>query len=77
MLRQGFPDIHYTVEDMIGEGDRLVARWSTKGTHKGEFMGIPPTGRSVAFSGIEIVRMVGDKAVEEFDRLRLMQQLTT
>jgi steroid delta-isomerase-like uncharacterized protein len=80
MLRKAFPDIKYTVEDMIEDGDKLVARWSAKGTHKGEFMGIPPTGKQVAFSGIEIIRVEDGKAVEEWeelDRAGLMQQLTT
>lgn len=80
MLRKAFPDIKYTVEDMIEDGDKLVARWSAKGTHRGEFMGIPPTGKKVAFSGIEIIRVKDGKAVEEWeelDRAGLMQQLTT
>jgi len=80
MLRKAFPDIKYTVEDMIEDGDKLVARWSAKGTHKGEFMGIPPTGKQVFFSGIEIIRVEDGKAVEEWeelDRAGLMQQLTT
>ncbi|TET08629.1 MAG: ester cyclase [Candidatus Thorarchaeota archaeon] len=80
MLRKAFPDIKYTVEDMIEDGDKLVARWSAKGTHKGEFMGIPPTGKQVTFSGIEIIRVKDGKAIEEWeelDRAGLMQQLTT
>ncbi|MBY8997306.1 MAG: ester cyclase [Candidatus Thorarchaeota archaeon] len=79
MLRNAFPDIKYTVDDMIEDGDKLVARWSAKGTHKGEFMGIPPTGRQVAFTGIEIIRVKDGKAIEEWeelDRAGLMQQLT-
>lgn len=79
MLRKAFPDIKYTVEDMIEEGDKIVARWTAHGTHKGEFMGIPPTGKQVTFTGIEIIRIEGDKAVEEWeelDRAGLMQQLT-
>jgi len=79
MLRKAFPDIKYTVEDMIEDGDKLVARWSARGTHKGEFMGIPATGKQVAFSGIEIIRIKDGKAVEEWeelDRAGLMQQLT-
>ena len=80
MLREAFPDIKYTVEDMIEEGDKIVARWTAKGTHKGPFMGIPPTGKRVSFSGIEIIRIKDGKAVEEWeelDRAGLMQQLTT
>ncbi len=80
MLREAFPDIKYTVEDMIEEGDKIVARWTAKGTHKGTFMRIPPTGKQIAFSGIEIIRIKDGKAVEEWeelDRAGLMQQLTT
>lgn len=80
MLRNAFPDIKYVVEDMMEDGDKLVARWSAKGTHKGEFMGIPPTGKQVAFSGIEIIRVENGKAVEEWeelDRAGLMAQLTS
>lgn len=79
MLRKAFPDIKYTVEDMIKEGDKVVARWTAHGTHKGDFMGIPPTGKQVTFTGIEIIRVEVDKAVEEWeelDRAGLMQQLT-
>ncbi len=80
MLREAFPDIKYTVEDMIEEGGKIVARWTAKGAHKGPFMGIPPTGKQVTFSGIEIIRIKDGKAVEEWeelDRAGLMQQLTT
>ncbi|MHA2069059.1 MAG: ester cyclase [Candidatus Thorarchaeota archaeon] len=76
MLRTAFPDIRYTVDDMIEDGDKL----SAKGTHKGVFMGIPPTGKQVAFTGIEIIRVKDGKAVEEWeelDRAGLMQQLTS
>ncbi|MHA1935866.1 MAG: ester cyclase [Candidatus Thorarchaeota archaeon] len=79
-LRLAFPDINYTVEDMIEDDDKVVARWSAKGTHKGDFMGIPATGKQVAFSGIEIIRIENGKAVEEWeelDRAGLMQQLTS
>jgi predicted ester cyclase len=65
---------------MIEDDDKVVARWSAKGTHKGDFMGIPATGKQVAFSGIEIIRIENGKAVEEWeelDRAGLMQQLTS
>ena len=78
MLRTAFPDIKYIVDDMFGEGDKLVARWSAKGTHKGDFMGIPATGKQVYFSGIEIIRISNGKAMEEWkelDRTGLIQQL--
>jgi len=79
MLRNAFPDIIYTVEDMFGEEDKLVARWSAKGTHKGDFMGIPPTGNQVYFTGVEIIRHKDGLAVEEWEELDiagLMQQLS-
>jgi steroid delta-isomerase-like uncharacterized protein len=55
--RTAFPDMRETVEDLIAEGDKVVGRFTMRGTHGGEFMGVPPTGRSVAMSGIDIVRV--------------------
>ncbi len=78
MLFAAFPDFHITVEDMIAEGDKVVARVRVTGTHNGEFMGIPATGRPFTQTGIDIIRIAGGKAVErwgEFDNLGLMQQL--
>ena len=78
MLRAAFPDLRLTPEDLIAEGDRVVARLMVTGTHQGEFQGLPPTGKQVTMSGIEIVRLAGGKAVErwgEFDILGLLQQL--
>jgi steroid delta-isomerase-like uncharacterized protein len=77
-LREAFPDMTFTVEDMIAEGDKVVSRLTMRGTHNGEFMGVPATGRPVAQTGIDIVRIVDGIAVErwgEFDNLGLMQQL--
>ena len=78
ILRSAFPDFHITVEDMVAEGDKVVARVVTQGTHQGEFMGIPATGKEVTQTGIEILRIAGGKVVErwgEFDNLGMMQQL--
>lgn len=78
MLHRGFPDIKWTVDDMIAEGDLVVARWTAHGTHGGEFLGIPPTGKEVSFGGIEIVRIVDGKGVEHWEHfgvMSLMQQL--
>ena len=78
MLHRGFPDIKWSLDDMIAEGDRVVARWTAHGTHEGEFMGIPPTGKQVTFSGIEIVRIEDGKGVEHWEQfgvMSLMQQL--
>jgi len=73
-----FPDYHVTIEDMVGEGDKVVARLAATGTHKGDFVGIAPTDRQVTFTFIVIGRIVGGKFVEawqEVDSLGLMQQL--
>jgi predicted ester cyclase len=78
MYLTAFPDLHFTVEDMIAEGDKLVARLTVRGTQQGAFMGIPPTGKHVTVTAIDISRMAGGKSVEhwiEMDTLGMMQQL--
>ena len=78
MLRSAFPDFKATIDDMIAEGDKVVVRMTWRGTHKGEFMGIPPTGKSVSFGVIDIVRFAGDKFAEHWglmDSTSMMQQL--
>ncbi len=78
MTLAAFADLHVTVEDEITEGDKVVTRYSARGTHKGEIMGIPPTGKQVAWTGIVITRIAGGKVIEAWaniDRLGLMQQL--
>jgi steroid delta-isomerase-like uncharacterized protein len=78
MLRTAFPDLRYEVVDMIAEGDKLAARTSVSGTHKGEFVGIPPTGRRFSVEHIHWMRFVEGKAVEHWavrDDLGQMQQL--
>jgi steroid delta-isomerase-like uncharacterized protein len=77
-LRTGFPDLHFTIEDQIAEGDRVVTRWTARGTHRGEFQGVPPTGREIRLTGADIDRIVGGKIVEcwaNVDELGLMRQL--
>jgi steroid delta-isomerase-like uncharacterized protein len=72
------PDIRFTIEDQVAEGDKLVTRWSCTGTHQGEFMGLAPTGKQVTTSGVTISRIVEGKFVEvrqETDALGLLQQL--
>ena len=73
-----FPDLHFTVEDIIAEGDKVVTRWTSQGTYKVEFMGIAPTGKQVKQTGIAIYHIVEGKVVEEWaerDMLSFMQQL--
>ena len=78
MWRSAFPDMRESVEDLISEGDKVVGRFTMRGTHTGEFMCVAPTGRRVAMSGIDIVR-VADGRISEFwygeHLLELMQQL--
>jgi predicted ester cyclase len=74
------PDIRITIEDLIAEGDKVVTRWTTRGTHTGGggFFGIPPTGKPVVTAGITIHRLAGGKIVEgwnQIDALGLLQQL--
>jgi len=78
MYLTAFPDLHFTVEDIIAEGDKLVARLTVQGTQKGEFMSIPPTGKYVKSTAIDINRFADGKSVEhwlEMDTLGLLQQL--
>ena len=78
MFRAAFPDLRSTVEDMIAEGDKVVGRMTTTGTHQGEFMGIPPTNKRFTMTEIHIVRMANGKAVEHWgiaDDMGMMQQL--
>lgn len=78
MTKEGLPDFRMELEDLIVEGDRAVARSILTGTHSGEFMGIPATGRSVNVQIIDIVRVSGGKIVEHWGAMDsgvLMQQL--
>jgi steroid delta-isomerase-like uncharacterized protein len=78
MFRAAFPDFKATIDDIVAEGDKVVIRMTWSGTHKGEFMGIPATGRRVSFGVIDIIRVAGAKGVEhwgQMDSAGLMQQL--
>jgi steroid delta-isomerase-like uncharacterized protein len=77
-LRTGFPDLSFTIEDQIAEGDMVVTRWTARGTHRGEFQNVPATGKEVRLAGTDIDRMIGGKVVEcwaHVDELQLMRQL--
>jgi steroid delta-isomerase-like uncharacterized protein len=78
-MHTAFPDFQMNVEDMIAEGDKVVARVSLSGTHHGEFMGIDPTGNRVTITGIDILRINAEGKIVEhwgnFDDLSMMQQL--
>jgi steroid delta-isomerase-like uncharacterized protein len=81
-LAQGYvsayPDMDFTIEEQIAEGDKVVYRWTATGTHKGELLGIPPTGKKATVTGITIDRIKGGKVVEtwnQWDNFGLLQQL--
>ncbi len=78
MFRNAYPDLHVTVEDMIAEGDKVASRGTWRGTHRGEFMGVPATGKQVAVSYCDIWRVENGKLVETWtqsEELGLIQQL--
>ena len=66
MFLEAFPDMHFIIEDMIAEGDKVVCRVTNTGTHKGEFMGIGATGKAMTITGIEIFRIANGKLVEHW-----------
>ena len=78
MFKEGFPDLHATVEAAVADDDRVATQGYITGTHNGPFMNIPPTGRSIHVNYIDIWRIENGKAVEnwvQMDMLGLMQQL--
>ncbi len=78
MMRAAFPDGYHTFEDVIAEENQVVTRGIFCGTHQGEFMGIPPTGKQVKFSVVHIDRVINGKIVEHWgqgDTMALIQQL--
>lgn len=78
MLRSAYPDFKATIDDILAEGDKVVVRMTWSGTHQGEFMGIPATGKSVSIGVIDIIRIAGGKLVEhwgQMDSMGMMQQL--
>ena len=64
-----FPDVNYSIVDILAEGDQVVIRFTMQATHKGTFMGIPATGKKIIVKGVEIDRIVGGKIVETWDFL--------
>ena len=78
MYRSAFPDLQITVEDLIAEGEKVVTRWTARGTHRGQLTGIPPSGNRVEVTGISIDRIEGGNFVESWsnlDTLGMMQQI--
>ena len=80
MLRGAFPDLHVTIEDQIAEGDKVAVRTTFAGTQRGDFMGIPPTGRRVRYAVVDFFRIADGRVAEHWglsDMAGLMQQLST
>lgn len=78
MFRNAFPDLQFAVEDMIAEGDKVAARFTISGTHRGQFLDMAPTGRQISVGGIEILRFSNGKVMEHWgmtDQMSMMQQL--
>lgn len=78
MFVSAFPNLHVTIDDLVAEDNKTVLRWTARGTHRGELMGIPPTGKDICITGMAIDRFVGGKSVEHWeilDQLGMMQQL--
>ena len=78
IYRDAYPDVHLTVEDVFSVGDRVAVRWTARGTHLGEMMGIPPSNRKIEVMGISIFRIKDGKVAEDwegFDTLGMMQQI--
>jgi steroid delta-isomerase-like uncharacterized protein len=74
-LHQAFPDLHVTVEDVIAEGDKVVGRNTVTGTHRGQYMGIPPTGKSVTYNEIFIARFVNGRIAETWGVVDVLSQM--
>jgi predicted ester cyclase len=72
---RAFPDIHVTVEDLIAEGDKVVARHTVTGTNRGEYMGRPPTGRSVTYNEMFILRFANGRIAEVWGVVDVLSQM--
>jgi steroid delta-isomerase-like uncharacterized protein len=78
MMRGGFPDIQWTLEEMVAEDDKVAARFTMRGAHQGTFMGVPPSGKKITVQAMNIYHLSNGKFVEEHgqpDMLDLLQQI--
>jgi steroid delta-isomerase-like uncharacterized protein len=74
----GFPDLRFSIDDMVAEDEKVVVSWNIAGTHKGEFMGIPATNKKISVDGITINHIVNGKIIDSYinwDTLGMLQQL--
>jgi steroid delta-isomerase-like uncharacterized protein len=77
-FRAAFPDVHFTVEEMLAEGDSVFSRWRFTGTHQGEFMGVAPTQKRITAAGMLLSRCADGRLVEELelmDELSILRQM--
>lgn len=74
-LLRAFPDLHVAIEDVIAEGDKVVYRNTVTGTHQGEYRGLPPTGRSVRYAEIFVLRFAGGRIAEIWGVVDVLAQL--
>jgi steroid delta-isomerase-like uncharacterized protein len=77
-FRVAFPDMHFTVHFQMADGDKVLNCWTAHATHRGDFMGVPATGRQVNYNGLSVGRFQNGKVVEEWtvmDMLALLQQI--
>ena len=70
--RAAFHGLHVTIDDIMADGDKVIARFTARGTHKGEFMGVPPTGKAITLTAIEIFRIKDGKIAELWGEVNLM-----
>jgi predicted ester cyclase len=78
LFRSAFPDLQYSIDDDMAEGDLVMTRFSARGTHLGPFLGAAPTGKEISYTGIDVNRVAGGRIVEswvQYDALGLLQQL--
>jgi len=78
MMRSGFPDIQWTLEETVAEGDKVAARFIMRGTHQGVFLGVPPTGKAITVQAMNFYRFANGQIVEERgqpDLLELLRQI--
>ena len=74
----GFPDLYFSIDDMVAEDEKLVVSWNIAGTHRGEFMGFPATNKKISVDGITINHIVNGKIIDSYinwDALGMLQQL--
>ena len=77
-FRAGWPDLHITTDELVAEGDKVLKRWTYHATHTGNLSGLPPTGKRITMSGLELFRLADGQIVESwlgYDNLSLMKQL--